>query len=52
MREAEEERVAVVQAGSDEAVNKDGGSLGGKGGTETIDVSKMEIGRPGYVVDV
>ena len=38
MREAEEERIAVVQAGGDKAVNKDGGSLGGKGGTEAIDV--------------
>lgn len=29
--EAEEERVAVASAGSDEAMNKDGGTLGGEG---------------------
>lgn len=39
MREAEEERIAVVQAGSDEAVNKDGGSMRGKGGAEANNVS-------------
>lgn len=39
MREAKKERVAVVQTGSDETVDKDGGSMGGKGGTESIDVS-------------
>ena len=31
MREAEEKRVAVVQTGSDEAVHKDGGGVGGYG---------------------
>ena len=39
MREAEEERVAVIQTGSDETVDKDGGSVGGKGGAEAIDIS-------------
>ena len=39
LREAEEERVTVIQAGSDEAVNKDGGSVGGKGGAEAIDIA-------------
>ena len=38
-REAKEERVAIIQTGSDEAVDKDGGSVGGKGGAKTIDVS-------------
>ena len=32
MREAEEERVAVIQTGSDETVDKVGGSVGGNGG--------------------
>ena len=32
MGEAEEERIAVVQTGGDEAVNKDGGGVGGEGG--------------------
>ena len=36
LREAEEERVAIIQAGSDEAVNK----------------RKVEVGSPGYVIDV
>ena len=39
MREAIEERVTVVQLGSDKAVDKDGGSVGGQGGAEAIDVS-------------
>ena len=52
MREAEEERVTIVQAGSDEAVNKDGGSVRGEGGAETVDVAQMEVGSPGNVIDV
>ena len=36
MGEAEEERIAVVQTGGDEAVNKDGGGVGGEGGTELM----------------
>ncbi len=39
MRKAKEGRVAVIQTGSDEAVDKDGSSVGGKGGAEGIDVS-------------
>ena len=38
MREAEEEKVAVIQTGSDETVDKDGGSVAGKGGAEAIDI--------------
>ena len=38
MREAEEERVAVILTGSDETVDKDGSSVGGKGGAEAIDI--------------
>ena len=32
VREAEEERIAIVQTGGDKAVNKDGSGLGGEGG--------------------
>ena len=39
MREAKEERVTVIQTGSDEAVHKNGGSVRGKGGAEAIYVS-------------
>ena len=39
MREAKEERVTVIQMGSDKAVHKGGGSVRGKGGAEAIDVS-------------
>ena len=39
LREAKEERVTVVQAGGDEAVDKDGSSVGGKGGAEAVDAS-------------
>ena len=39
MREAEEERVTVIQTGRDETVDKDGGSVGGKGGAEDSDIS-------------
>ena len=39
MREAIEESITVVQAGSDKAVDKDGGSVGSQGGAEAIYVS-------------
>lgn len=37
--EAEEERVAVVQAGGNKAVDKDGGRVGREGGAKTVDVA-------------
>ena len=52
MGEAEEERIAVVQMGGDEAVNKDGGGVGGEGGAESVDVAEMEICSAGNGVDV
>ena len=52
VREAEEERVAVVQAGSDKALNKDGSSVRGEGRAQTVDVVQMEVGSPGNVTDV
>ena len=52
MGEAEEERIAVVQTGGDEAVNKDGGGVGGEGGAESVDVAEMEICSAGNGVDV
>lgn len=39
VRETEEERVAVIQTGGDETVNKDGGGAGSEGGTESVDVT-------------
>ena len=47
-----EERIAVVQTGGDEAVNKDGGGVGGEGGAESVDVAEMEICSAGNGVDV
>ena len=52
MGEAEEERIAVVQTGGDEAVNKDGGAVGGEGGAESVDVAEMEKCSAGNGVDV
>ena len=52
MGEAEEERIAVVQTGGDEAVNKDGGGVGGEGGAESVYVAEMEICSAGNGVDV
>lgn len=34
-----EEPVAVIQTGVDETMEKDGGSIGIKGGTEFVDIS-------------
>ena len=39
MREAEEERVTIIQTGGDETVDKDGGGVGGEGGTESVDIA-------------
>ena len=33
-------------------MDKNGGSVGGQGGAEAIDVSKVEVGRPEDVIDV
>ena len=52
MRETKEEGVAIVQARSDKAVNKDGSGMGGKGGAETVDVAQMEVGRPSDIIDM
>ena len=48
--EAEEERIAIVQTGGDEAV--DGGGVGGEGGAESVNVAEMEICIAGNGVDV
>lgn len=42
----------VVNVGSDEAVYKDGGTMGGEGGAETLCVAAVEVGRPGDVIEV
>ena len=39
VREAEKERVAIIYTGGGEAVDKDGGSVGGQGRVEAIDAS-------------
>ena len=52
VRAAKKERVAVIYTGGDKAVEKDGGIVGGQGGAEAIDVSRVEVGRPGDVIDV
>ena len=52
LREAEEEGIAIVKAGGDEAVDKDGGGVGGEGGAESVDVAEMEVGGAGGDVDV
>ena len=52
MRETKKERVTVIETGSDKTVNKIGGSMGRKGGAETIDVLEVKVGRLGYVIDV
>ena len=39
VRETEKKRVAVIQTGGDKTVDKDGGSAGGEGGTESVDIS-------------
>ena len=39
MRKTKEERVIVIDAGGDEAVNKDRSGQRGKGGAETSDVA-------------
>ena len=39
MSDTREERIAVIKTGSDEAMNKNRGGLGGEGGSEAIDVA-------------
>lgn len=50
--ESKEKGVAIVKTGSDKAVNKNGSSVFSEGGTETINVTKIKICRPGKVTDV
>lgn len=52
LREAKKKGVAVIKAGGDEAVDKDGGSVSGKGGTEAVNVAKVEVCRPADVINV
>lgn len=39
MRETTEERVAVIDAGGDKALNKDRSGVGAEGGAQTINVT-------------
>lgn len=50
--EAEEERVAGVDAESEEAVDKNGGAMGGEGGAKAVYVAKVEAGRPKDAIEV
>lgn len=50
--ETEEEGVAIIQTGGDEAVYEDGSGLGGKRGAETVDVTEMEVGGADGVINV
>ena len=52
MREAKKKRIAIINTGGDEAVDKDRGSMSGEGGTETVNVAKVEVCRPGNFVYV
>lgn len=47
-----EKEVAVIQARGDQRVDQDGVAVGGEGGTEMVDVTQMEVCRPGDVPDV
>ena len=47
-----EERVAVIQARSDKAVNKNRSGMGGEGGAKAVDVAEVNICRPGNVIDM
>ena len=47
-----EERVAVIQARSDKAVNKNRSGMGGEGGAKAVDVAEVKICRPGDVIDM
>ncbi len=38
MSDTKEERIAIIQARSDEAVDEDRSGVGGEGGAEAIDV--------------
>ena len=44
--------VAVVDAGGDKAVYKNGSGVGRKGGAEAINIAKVEICRLGDVIDM
>ena len=52
MSDTGEERVAVVQARSDEAVNKNRSCMGGEGGAKVVDVAEVKICRSGNVIDM
>lgn len=52
IREAKQERVAVVQTGGDKAIYKYGSGMWSEGGTEAADVTEVKVGRAGDVVDV
>lgn len=52
VREAIEKRITVISTGSDQTMNKDRGGTGSEKGAETINVTKMEISRPCYTINM
>ena len=52
MGETKQKGVAVVKSGGDKTVDQDGGAVRGEGGAEMVDVSRVEISRPGDVIDM
>lgn len=52
MGETKQEGVAVVESGGDKTVDQDGGAVRGEGGAEAVNISKVEVSRPGDVIDV
>ena len=44
--------ISIIDAGGDEAVDQDSSSVRSERGAETINVTQMEMCRPGNVIDV
>ena len=52
LRQSEEERVTVVEAGGDKAMDKNRSGVGAEGRAEMINVAEMKICGPGNVIDM
>lgn len=52
LTKTKKKRVAVIDPGSDQAMNKNSSGMWGEKRTDTINVTQMEICRPSNVIDV
>lgn len=44
------QKVAIIDPGSDKAMERDGSSMGSKEGMKSVNIMKVKVGRPGHML--